>query len=1062
MTPYEHLERDKQCPPPPAMSILRMMFLRLWLILLVAMLGVTPVTGSMLHQTAPHTVAVVLELADPPLTQVYAGLQHQAVNAAAVAEITQAQLAQIESAQAALLPAVAALGGDLLFRNQRVYNGIALRVDEARLPQLAQLPGVLAVHRLTPKLPHSSSPPLMGAPLLWQEGGRAGVTGAGVTIAVIDTGIDYLHTAFGGPGGGYDTNDPTVVGDAPGYPSAKLIGGYDFAGDAYNANPDDASFSPIPNPDPDPMDCYPHGTGVAAIAAGYGVNANGSTYAGPYDESTDLTGLRIAPGVAPHAQLYALKVFGCRGSSELVDQAIEWAVDPNGDGDLSDHVDVINLSLGSPYGALHDTTTLAAENAAAAGVVVVASAGNNGDTTYVVGSPSVGEQIISVAAGDAGLAAFSARGPRRFDSALKPDLTAPGVGIYTAAWGTGSGGRLSSGTSFAAPYVAGGMALLRQLHPTWTPTELKALAMNSAQPVFSFGGAATPVRMGAGRMNLRQAAATTLLAYNADQPGLVSLSFGAPEVFGVAAAQRNLRIFNKTAQPVELTLTYLPVTHAPGVTFTLPMTTVAVSAEGVTVAPVQMAADASIMHRSRDPTLSPTQLGLPRHWLSEAMGFVLVWPPQPPFTLAASGGDGPAGVTATVAYTSAMRQLAIEVAPPVGVTVTHVTLDRETAAGWRTAHSIYSDTMGSAGAQINDMVTLAAADEALLADGRLSLAITEAGIAEPWRLLVELPTPVIHVPVYAAPRPAAAMRAEPVTLAVESALMGEHVISLTGTGLAGSHPPTDVVSLVSVVELHAALPRLSPADTIRARLGFADLKYVGVGSNNPPMWDAAGLLDKAMLYFGVVVYENWSTPNQVMFNVMIDLDGDGAAELTLYHIDAARHANSRNTSDLFMTALRDLRSPFSNTLQEPLNGLKPDIFDSALFNSSVLLMPVRVSALGLPTGQSDFWFWVESYSDDMPRDKEGKQQPVDRTPMLRYDIGRPALHLAGIGPSGVTFTDAPGLALELLSNSDRLRNTTARGLLLLHHHNVSELRSGVILMDVEEWSTIYAPWVETP
>src|SRR5690606_30826348 len=110
-------------------------------------------------------------------------------------------------------------------------------------------------------------------------------------------------------------------------------------------------------------------------------------YSGPYSSSSDLNQLKIGPGVAPHAQLYALKVFGCQGSSELVDLAIEWAMDPNGDGDLSDHVDVINLSLGSDFGSPFDMTTIAAENAAAAGVIVVAAAGNGGDTVYVVDSP---------------------------------------------------------------------------------------------------------------------------------------------------------------------------------------------------------------------------------------------------------------------------------------------------------------------------------------------------------------------------------------------------------------------------------------------------------------------------------------------------------------------------------------------------------------------------------------------------------------------------------------------------------------------------------------------------
>ena len=1067
MTPYRHLDPSKR----RSLMTVTVVCACVGILLLFSLLQAASVADAARPQSAPRTVAVVLALADPPLTQVYANLQKQAATAASTAKVTQAQLTQIDTAQTALLPAVAALGGDLLFRNQRVYNGIALRIDEARLPQLAQLPGVVAVHRITPKQPSTHSAPLVGAPSLWQGSDGISATGAGVTIAIVDTGIDYLHTAFGGPGGGYDVNDPTVVGDVAGFPSPKIIGGYDFVGDDYNADPDNAGFNPIPNPDPDPMDCYSHGTGVAAIAAGYGVNADGSTYAGPFDRSVDLAALRIAPGVAPHASVYALKVFGCRGSSEVVDQAIEWAVDPNGDGDLSDRVDVINLSLGSPYGALDDTTTLAAENAAAAGVVVVASAGNSGDTTYVVGSPSVGGQTISVAAGDTGVASFSARGPRRADGALKPDLAAPGVGVFTAAGGTGNGGRSSSGTSFAAPYVAGGMALLRQIYPNWTPLELKALAMYSAQPLLvghSDAGrsADSPVRIGAGRMNLPRAALATVLAVNAQAPELVSLSFGAPEVQGVASLQRDLRIFNKGAQDTKLTLTYGPVTTAPGVTVTLPVTTITVPSGGLVDTTVQLVADTSNMRRMRDPALAPTQQGLPRHWLSEATGYVLIWPSPAPFTATATFGAESSNITATFAYTPATRQLQIQTAPTEGISITRVTVERQTGLGWTTAYTVYSRTIGVTALPLSAVVDLATTDEIMLAHSALSLAISVDEMPAA-RMLVELPAPVLNVPVYAAPRPAAAMRVAPATITAGDAVTGTHVATLTGTGVSGHHPPTDVVSLVSVVELHAALPRLSPTDTDRARLGFADLRFVGVGSGIPALrgggaGEIKGLADGAMLYFAVAVYANWSTPNQVEFDVMIDFDGDGAAERVLYHTNVARHANSRGTSDVFVTALRDLHASFGDTLQEPLNGLRADEFDSAIYNTNVLVLPVSVDALDLPAGQREFWFWVESYSDDMPRDEDGRRQLVDRTPMLRYDIKRPTVRITGDGPGGMTFFDTPGAALALQLDYEQSRNTTAQGLLLLHHHNVSELRGETIQVKVDEWSTIHLPMVDAP
>ena len=100
------------------------------------------------------------------------------------------------------------------------------------------------------------------------------------------------------------------------------------------------------------------------------MTAAGTTYTGPYDASTVFGGFAIGPGVAPKAKLYALKVFGCSGSTGLTTQAINWAVDPNGDGDPSDHLDVINMSLGSNFGTATDASATASTNAALAGVIV--------------------------------------------------------------------------------------------------------------------------------------------------------------------------------------------------------------------------------------------------------------------------------------------------------------------------------------------------------------------------------------------------------------------------------------------------------------------------------------------------------------------------------------------------------------------------------------------------------------------------------------------------------------------------------------------------------------------
>ena len=151
------------------------------------------------------------------------------------------------------------------------------------------------------------------------------------------------------------------------FPSAKVVGGHDFVGNAYNADPADPAYDPVARPDDNPLDCNGHGSHVAGTSAGYGVNADGTTYTGGYGPGLDPKTLRIGPGMAPEADLYALKVFGCEGSTDVTMQAIEWALDPNGDGIPTDHLDVINLSLGSDYGLADDADAMAIDRAMQAG-----------------------------------------------------------------------------------------------------------------------------------------------------------------------------------------------------------------------------------------------------------------------------------------------------------------------------------------------------------------------------------------------------------------------------------------------------------------------------------------------------------------------------------------------------------------------------------------------------------------------------------------------------------------------------------------------------------------------
>ncbi|OFZ31361.1 MAG: hypothetical protein A2622_01880 [Bdellovibrionales bacterium RIFCSPHIGHO2_01_FULL_40_29] len=208
-----------------------------------------------------------------------------------------------------------------------------------------------------------------------------GISGKGMKVGIIDTGIDYTHSMFTGAGTeeAFKAIDPS--GEAVGYPNSKVVGGIDLVGTAYDAaSPDFAKH--IPKPDMNPIDEAGHGTHVAGTVAGLG------------------DGVVSYNGMAPDAELHAIKVFGANGSTSdvVVIAALEYSVDPNADGDISDKLDVVNMSLGGGYGDPHILYAEAVKNLVNGDVVVVASGGNSGASDYIVGSPGTSTEALSVAA----------------------------------------------------------------------------------------------------------------------------------------------------------------------------------------------------------------------------------------------------------------------------------------------------------------------------------------------------------------------------------------------------------------------------------------------------------------------------------------------------------------------------------------------------------------------------------------------------------------------------------------------------------------------------------------
>lgn len=913
----------------------------------------------------------------------------------ATAEVEQVAEQVVPQTQAGARSATAAPQRIATLAN--LVSGTLVTGDAAQVRDLAASDQVVAVYRVTTKTADNSSTDAFTRALqVWQDTGQ---TGEGIRIGVIDTGLDYTHADFGGPGTeeayaqAYGEDGSAPVPDGL-FDPEKYLGGYDFAGPLYDADPESElpGATQTPTPDENPIDSVytsdnsGHGTHVAGTAAGYGVQADGTTFDGDYAGLTDLSDWQVGPGSAPEAGIYALKVFGdIGGSTDLTGLALDRAADPDGDGDFSDHLDVINLSLGASATPSDDPDNLLIDRLSDLGTLAVLSAGNSADITDVGGSPGSAASGLTVA--------NSVGSPQTYDGV---EITAGATpGVYAAQNSISyTGGDVTAPVTYAGdgvdgcapldPAVAGTIIYLWWDDDDATRACGSAARWNNAQAagavgvligtentVFSAGIAGNATLPGA-----QLTAASTDALLPAIQAGGVVAHLGPSLAATVQADEAGDALNPGSSRGAHGSLGIIkPDVAAPGtLIFSAASGTGAAahSLSGTSMSSPHVAGIGALV-RATHPDWTPAQvkaaiMNTATHdvWTGANQTGTAYGPQRVGSgrvdavdavadPVLAYGTDDPDQVSVTFGVVDVGAET---VTASKTVTVQNtgseaVSYDTSfvaaTTTGGATITTSPATVQVPAGGQAEVTLTLTADPATLEREIDPTQATAQGGVPREYvaslsgrLVLTGGATGELRVPVQAAPRLVSELTAGDVSFPDAGAT--EAAITLSGRGIDSGGWTSLVAPLVLGAESDA-LPEDPGFVTSDSAIASGDLRWAGWASTAPQQAAAGGDPVDGYLGVGIAVQGEWATLGQAVRPIVDwDVDQDGTPEFrtVVQKLSAATDVTVAATFDLATEEVLDLQA---------VNGYFGDV-DTTVFDNSVLVAPVSIAALGLEPGST--------------------------------------------------------------------------------------------------------------